>query len=470
MATKKKNLQTKTTDKPVVGPSQLANKIRVDAWMNSQTGIGTLSGDKSSQFRVTPVVPLSVQELEWLYMSDDLASTIVDSIPEDALSKNVIIHGKDSELLTKHFNALGGVSKFVQAWKWGRLFGGGAILLGVQDPDQTAPLNMVKHGRLLYAMVLERSEMHPVSFYNDPTSPKFNDPKTYRISPRNGISGLINTTPRNQNQNTVDDIIMYGKEIHESRLIMFGGASTPKTFKQQNQGWDASVLQRVYDILRDYHSLWGNTRAAVADLSQSVHKIQGVNKAIAEGRIDALMERMEMTDMLRSVARSIIIDAEGDEDFKTVGSQNLSALPAILDQANSRIASAARMPLTRLMGTSPGGLNATGDSDLSNWYGVIDVAREQEARPLLMRYLKIIASSYKLETSDISIEFPQLWQLSELELAELRNKQSTTDIAYINSGVITAQEVRSTRFAYPTDPELDTMVITTEEINKPVIG
>src|SRR5690606_37478789 len=132
-----------------------------------------------------------------------------------------------------------------------------------------------------------------------------------------------------------------------------------------------------------------------------------------------------LVDLARSIARSVIVDAEM-EDFSVVGAANMSAVPAILDQANSRMASAARMPLTRLMGTSPGGLNATGESDLSWWYGVIDVQREQIARPLLMKYLHVIARSNNIDSTDLEIEFPQLWSLSDLELADLRDKQSTT--------------------------------------------
>jgi len=428
----------------------LINQGKQDSWLNATTGLGGAK-DKTMDMAIQPVIPLTIEELNNLYMGDDLCANIVDSIPEDSFSKNIIIHCKESKRLTEAFERLGGITKFVEAWRWGRLFGGGAIFMGVQDPDQSLPLNLVNHGRILYTMVLERIEMQPALFYSDPASPKFGLPKTYRIQPQNYNFGMT--------ANVGTDILGYGKEVHETRLLMFGGAPTTKRFKQMNNGWDASVLQCVYDIIRDYNGIWRNVSYAIADMSQGVFKIHKLSDMISEGHGDKLLQRMELVDLARSIAHSVIVDAEL-EDFSVVGSANLSSVPAILDKANSRVASAARMPLTRLMGVSPGGLNATGDSDLANWYGVIDVAREQTARPLLEKYLKVIARSINVDVTDMSIEFPQLWSLSELELADLRNKQAATDQTYIQLGVVTPQEIRNTRFVKPTDPSLDTVQVT----------
>lgn len=441
---------------------QLEAQRKQDSWLNATTGLGG-SRDKSVGFAIQPVVPLTIQELEWLYMGDPMCAVIVDSIPEDALSKNIIIHGKESERLTKAFEHFGGITKFVEAWRWGRLYGGGAIFMGVQDPDQSLPLNSATHGRILYTMVLERAEMQPYSYYSDPASVNFGMPKTYKIQPRTFHQGM------QRGPSSTDDILSYGKIVHESRLLMFGGAPTPNNFKNMNNGWDASVLQSVYDIITDYNGMWRNANYAVNDMSQGVYKIKGLNDMISKGQGDQLLTRMELVDLARSIARSVIVDAD-TEDFSVVGAANISALSPVLEQANTRVAAAARMPLTRLMGISPGGLNATGDSDLSNWYGVIDVAREQTARPLLMKYLKTIARSINADVSDLDIEFPQLWSLSDLELADLRNKQANTDQLYISMGVVTPQEIRNTRFVKPSDPELDTVNVTTVEPNSNVLS
>lgn len=454
---------TTSRELPISQDPLLEKQKREDSWQNATLGLGG-SRDKSTDFSIIPVIPLSIEQLNNLYMGDDMCATIVDSIPEDALSKNIIIHCKESERLQAAFEHFGGITKFIEAWRWGRLFGGGAIFMGVQDADQASPLNFATHGRILYTMVLERSEMQPASYYSDPSSIKFGTPKTYRVTPQNNNHFGLQVS-RGGNS---EALLSYGKEVHESRLLMFGGAPTPSRFKQMNNGWDASVLQRVYVIIRDYNSIWRNANYALADMSQGVFKIKGLFDMISEGQADQLIQRMELVDLARSIARSVIVDAEY-EDFSVVGSANLNSISPILEQANTRVASCARMPLTRLMGTSPGGLNSTGDGDLSNWYGVIDVARETIARPKLEKYLKIIGRSINVDTTDLQIEFPQLWSLSDLEMADLRNKQANTDQQYISMGVLTPQEVRTTRFVNATDPELDTVNVKTEVIQTNIV-
>ena len=423
---------------------------KMDSWSNAMTGIGGVR-DKTMGMGICPAVPLNEAQLEALYMTDDLASTIVDSIPEDSMSKNIMIKGEGSEHLTSVFDRLNFLDTFIEAWKWGRLHGGGAIFMGIQDVDQSSQLNPRTHGKLLYTLVLDRWEMQVASYYTDPTLPKYGQPRTYRVTPRSSNGSVSNT--------------MLGVEVHESRFIMFGGASTPKRFKAANNGWDASVLQRSYDVLRDYAGIWRSASYAVSDMSQGVFKIKGLVDMISEGHKDQLLDRMELVDMARSVARSVVVDAD-TEDFSVVGSANLGAIPTILDQANSRVAAAARMPVTRLMGTSPGGLNATGDSDLSNWYGVIDIAREQIARPRLLKLLHVIARSYGITTEGLDVEFPALWSLSDLEEADLNNKNASTDQLYLSMGVITKEEIReklSASAIYDIEPTIPSQVPSTPE-------
>lgn len=409
----------------------LAAKARRDSWESALTGLGT-TRDKTTTLDVTVAIPMSEAQLEALYMGDDLAATIVDSVPEDALSKGVTITGASADALTQAFEAQGGAALFVDAWTWGRLHGGGAIFMGCADPDQSKPLDPQGHGRLLYTMVLDRWEMQVATYYTNNLSPRYGQPRTYRITPKNEYGGG-------------QPLEFVGKEVHESRLIVFGGARTSKRFKARNGGWDASFLQRAQYVLRDYAGFWRSTAYAVADLSQAVFKLQGLVEMIAEGKKDELLDRMELVDMARSVARAVVLDAEMEE-FEVVGSANLSAVPTILDKASTRVAAAARMPLTRLMGTSPGGLNATGESDLSWWYGVIDVARELEAKPRLLRFLRVLGRSLGVPTDDLDVDFPALWSLSDLEQATLRNTVATTDVAYINAGVLLPEEVALSRY------------------------
>ena len=56
-----------------------------------------------------------------------------------------------------------------------------------------------------------------------------------------------------------------------------------------------------------------------------------------------------------------------------------------------------------------------------------------------------------------SIQFGRLWQLSELEQAQLRKTQADADVAYVNAGVLSTTEVAESRFGgdlYSTETRL----------------
>jgi len=409
--------------------ADIAKKSRTDSWVSAVTGLGG-SRDKSISYEMAYDALLTQPQMDALYQGDDLAATIVDALVEDALSKGIEITGEETGDLARAFEAMGGADLFVDAATWGRLYGGGAIFMATKDARYDLPLGE-KHGPLLYPLVLDRFEMQPATYYTDALSPRFGEVKTYRITP--GSQGAAQSGE------------MVGREIHESRFVFFGGARTTRRTRQRNGGWDVSVLQRALSVLRDAGANWRSSVFALQDLSQSVFKIQGLIEMIAEGKKDELLTRMELVDMSRSVARAVVLDAEMEE-FSTVGSTNLAAVPAILDKTFSRVASVAHMPLTRLMGVSPGGLNATGESDLSWWYGQVDVYRELELKPKVMAFLRVLARSLGIATDGLDVTFPPLWQMSDLEQANLRKAVADTDVAYINAGVLLPEEVALSRF------------------------
>src|SRR5690606_24175510 len=114
-----------------------------------------------------------------------------------------------------------------------------------------------------------------------------------------------------------------------------------------------------------------------------------------------------------------------------------------------RLASAAGMPLTRLMGMSPAGLNATGESDLANWYSVVEAYGEREILPALRTIIRAIALSEGLpniNVDELDVTFPSLWQLDPKETAELRKMVAETDAIYIQNGVLLGADVALSRW------------------------
>ena len=122
-----------------------------------------------------------------------------------------------------------------------------------------------------------------------------------------------------------------------------------------------------------------------------------------------------------------------------------------LDRFMMRLSSTARVPVTVLFGRSPAGMNATGQSDLDNFYNEIKASQRSQLRPRLTRLIRLLMLSRKGPTNgkDVDsweVKFNPLEQQSPLEEAQEYNERATADSTYVRDGVLLPEEVAQSRF------------------------
>lgn len=403
----------------------------MDSWVNSLTGLGG-SRDKTIANAFNLIQLRQPSELEFLYHGDDLAARIVDAPIKHAMMQGFDI-GQDED---------GSIEQAVRRWDigrkvtdaaiWGRCYGGGAVLMGVNRGRMDEPLELdaIMPGDLKFLMTLDRRDLFVEDYYDDPEQENFGEPRTYRIAKAVGNSSQA----------------LLGEPVHESRLVLFGGVLTSERLRQANGGWDMSALQRPYDVLRDTNTNWRSVVHVMADLSQAVFKMKGLVDMIAEGEGAIMQDRMEIVNMARSVARAVLVDADSEE-FQQVGAANIAGVGDLLEKTWQRLAAAAEMPVTVLMGMSPSGMNATGDSDMRSWFNTIRVHQEHVLGPALQQLVVVVARAEGVVLDEQpTVQWPSLWQMSPTEDADHRNKVASTDKIYIDSGVLLPEEVTIARF------------------------
>ena len=83
--------------------------------------------------------------------------------------------------------------------------------------------------------------------------------------------------------------------------------------------------------------------------------------------------------------------------------------------------------VTRLLGQSPAGLSATGESDTRNYYDMVSARQESDLRPKLERLDRLIARSEGIDASALIFAFRPLWQLdaATAATAALQKAQAT---------------------------------------------
>lgn len=101
------------------------------------------------------------------------------------------------------------------------------------------------------------------------------------------------------------------------------------------------------------------------------------------------------------------------------------------------LSGASRIPVTKLFGRSPAGMNATGESDLKNYYDYVDSLRESKLRPILERLLPVILmSTCGGVPEDMEVQFPPLWTPTAKEVSEIAKAKAETIVDVFQAGLI----------------------------------
>ncbi len=412
-------------------------QMRLDTWTNPATGFGT-GRDKTEYGFVLPNRILTDIELSALYHSDDMAARMIDVIPNEMLREGFSFETGDTDLdsaLSAKFDEIAAPEKFVEGIKWGRCFGGAGLLIGADDgQDAEQPLVPERAKDLTFLYAIDRRMLWPLSFYEDTGNPKLGQPKTYLVTTMGGTS--FDT-----------------KVCHESRLILFRGASTGIRERQQLFGWDLSVMQRAYDVLRSFNTGWKAVETLLTDGNQAIFKMTGLAEMLASGGEEILRTRMAAMDTYRSVMRALVIDADGKEEFER-NSANFANIPDTLDKFMLRLSAAVQIPVTILMGQSPAGMNSTGDSDFRWFYDRIRAEQNTVLAPKIRRLVNVwirtqAGQKYQAAakaSKALNIKFPNLWSDTPLVVAQRRLAIAQGDDVYVQNQGISPEEVALQRF------------------------
>ncbi|MEY4507934.1 MAG: hypothetical protein RLZZ450_56 [Pseudomonadota bacterium] len=435
------------------------SKAVMDGFANAMTGLGT-SRDKTTFSAWVADPPLMDDELEAVYESNDLAQVIVDKIVDDSLREPFTIKMVDGEpdedegrYIMKRWTELQGKDeRFKRGCKWGRLFGGGGVIVVAKSGTNTsrAPLLDEKVTEVVKLIDFDKQQMQPYTFNTDGSV------RTFLYTPVIlGMAAGTNVLPI---------------EVHTSRVILCPGASTTNKARQANEGWDHSVLKRVRAALLSFDGMWKSVDNMFSDASQAVFKMQGLIQSLAEDTgPNAVQVRLQLMDRIRSVARAIILDAgdeqgNGAEDFELKERASLGGLDGVIGQYMVRLATAARMPLTVLLGMAPAGMDATGESDMVLYFNTVDIYRQNVLQERIERILNMLALEYRAsaivedafsklesgeepddsdeeETGRWCIEWPELARPKPIDVATAENMRITSAMQLVDGTVIQAEEL-----------------------------
>lgn len=285
-----------------------------------------------------------------------------------------------------------------------RGLGGGALVLGLPgDPVQKAPVGA--RGTLAFVHVVSRHHLTFERLQDDATTPGYGEPEMWRMSTQAGQ-----------------------RDIHPSRVIPFRGdtaASLISEFSSSEEAfWGESTVAQVLDAVQDSDT----ARASFAAL---LHKarllrigIPGLMDIVSSEQGERLLQdRMAIMVMAESIHNATIFDA-GDGEGKG-GEQiedaqyNFAGAKDVLNAYAEFVAAISDIPVTRLLGRAPEGMNASGESQQKDWNKKIRARQTLELSPCIDRLDRhLVPSAIGTAPEGQWYEWAALDQPSEKENAE----------------------------------------------------
>jgi hypothetical protein len=208
-----------------------------------------------------------------------------------------------------------------------------------------------------------------------------------------------------------------------------------------------SISQLMKTDVEKYY----RTRDSISDLVHSF-SISGIKtdlqSLLAGGSGEDEMKRAQLFNQIRDNRGLMLLDHELEEFFQF--NTPLTGLAELQTQAKEQMAAPAHIPLVKMFGITPGGLNASSEGEIKVFYDHIAAQQENVLRDPLEKILKIIQlDCYGEIDESISFEFLPLMELTELEEAQLRKSDGDLAIELINAGVISPEEERERLTASP---------------------
>jgi len=377
----------------------------IDTLRSLVTGLGT-SKDKTASLSYA-FTPLTDAELNAMHRSDWLARKIVDIIPNDMTRE-----GRDWQAEDDQIEAIEDVEKspLINLWpkinlaqRKARLFGGAAIYIGMKDGRASEPLDVesVGKGDLVYLNVLARSEIMAGPLVRDVTSEFYGQPEYYEVT------GATGTTVR----------------VHPSRIIRFIGADVLDERYQDVSGWGDSVLQVVYDSVLNASSVQQHVAALIPEAKTDVIYIPRLSSFLrSASETKALTDRFTYANTIKSMFNMVLLEGNGAEDGEKWEQKqiNFAQLPELTRQFMQIASGAADIPVTRLLGEAPHGLNAGSDGEFRAYYDNVSARQRTELAPAMHRLDEvIIRSALGKRDPDVHFTWRPLWGLSEKERADI---------------------------------------------------
>ena len=383
-----------------------------DAFSNPlfRLGYGSQSPLEATEYPLTRMTD-NYALLNSLYRDNWVVQNVVGIIPDDMTKKWFAPAGAVGPEHLKELDRVQRVTalreRVNEGLRWGRLYGGAAGLIMIRGQEgmlgQPLELESIYPGTFQGLYILDRWQgvvpgMELVFEGGEPV------PAYYSITDARG--------------NTV-------AKVHHSRLVRFTGRDLPFLERVAELYWGESEVEALYNDVVKHENVAANMAALTFRANVDTMEVQNLDQlfSVTSGEQQRrFWNVMQAQSVMKSNFGMQLVN-RGDQIKNT--QYTFTGLQEVYDSMCLDLSGASRIPVTKLFGRSPAGMNATGESDLRNYYDYVDTLREAKLRPILEKLLPVLAmSAWGAVPDGLDITFPPLWTPTAAEVAEIALKKA----------------------------------------------
>lgn len=360
-----------------------------------------------------------------MYRNSWIVRKIIDIVPSDMMKNWIkIVTQVEPDALKKFDKVIrqtGTKAKITEGMRWGRLYGGAAALIvidGDQEKlDEPLDYDAIMPDSYKGLMIFDRwSGVVPSSEkIEDLDNPEFGLPEYYTI--------------------TTQTAEVY--RVHHTRMLRFTGRPLPYWEKMAEIQWGESEIEVVFEELKKRDNTSYNIAYLTFLANVRVLKMSDLGEVLSTTNAKAkesLYNVLEAQNWLMSNMGMYIMDKDDDFDTKQY---SFSGLSEIYETFMLDVAGACEMPVTKLFGRNPAGFNATGESDLKQYFETIESKQQEYLAPILDKLLPVIAmSAWGAIPDDFEWDFNPVMVVDNKELADLSGSYTTQVLEAFNAGLV----------------------------------
>ena len=395
-----------------------------DAFSNPlfRLGYGSQSPLEATEYPLTRMTD-NYALLNSLYRDNWVVQNVVGIIPDDMTKKWFAPAGAVGPEHLKELDRVQRVTalreRVNEGLRWGRLYGGAAGLIMIRGQEgmlgQPLELESIYPGTFQGLYILDRWQgvvpgMELVFEGGEPV------PAYYSITDARG--------------NTV-------AKVHHSRLVRFTGRDLPFLERVAELYWGESEVEALYNDVVKHDNVAANMAALTFRANVDTMEVQNLDQlfSVTSGEQQRRFWNVMQAQSVKKSNFGMQLVNRGDQIKNT--QYTFTGLQEVYDSMCLDLSGASRIPVTKLFGRSPAGMNATGESDLRNYYDYVDTLREAKLRPILEKLLPVLAmSAWGAVPDGLDITFPPLWTPTAKEVAEIAKTKSEAIVSGYQAGLL----------------------------------